>query len=163
MSLENIARLFVGIGFLWIALVLLVAVLGGFDQPTTLTRLLAETIGSEIPRHVFLVLSLLVTPVGMLTFLRDILGDPVARWAKWAAPGGFVALYALFLAAAVPDAGRPFLLAFDAVTPVEGLQGSPDTTGSWLLRFVAAFAILAGVPGAIGAVVGLAGGSGRRR
>ena len=47
MSLENVARLFVGIGFLWIVIVLLVGVVGGFEKPTLCLKFLTEQGGAD--------------------------------------------------------------------------------------------------------------------
>ncbi len=165
MSWEAIGRLFVGIGFLWVAIILIVGILGGFDKPSTWISLLGDVTGSDVVRHVYLVLTLLVVPIGMLTYLRDILGDPVALWVKAAAPGAFVAIYLFFLLAALPDVGRPLLLGFGSIVPLTGLQDALDATGSWFLRFLAAFAFLAGIPAVIGKVVSLitGAGSGARR
>ncbi|MGH7321666.1 MAG: hypothetical protein ACRELA_18865 [Candidatus Rokuibacteriota bacterium] len=166
MSWEAIGRLFVGIGFLWAAIILIVGILGGFDTPITWISLLGDVTGSDVVRHVYLALTFLVVPIGMLTYLRDILGDPVALWVKVAAPGAFVAIYLLFLLAALPDVGRPFLLWFGSIVPLTGLRDTPDATGSWFLRFLAAFAFLAGIPAVIGKVVSLITGVGsgvRRR
>jgi hypothetical protein len=44
-------------------------------------------------------LTFVVVPVGMLMLLRDMFGDPEPLWLKLAAPGVFASAYALFLAA----------------------------------------------------------------
>jgi hypothetical protein len=102
-------------------------------------------------------------PMGMLVFLRDIFGDPVSLWVKWAAPGAFVAIYALFLLVALPNIGQPLFL---GITSVVAPLASPPAVGpgrigsnwDWLLRFAVAFAVLAGVPGIIATIVGMLGG-----
>lgn len=162
MSGEGIARLFVGIGFLWMLLVLAVGLVGGFDKPTTWFRLLSEDWEPGAVRYGYLALTLFIVPVGMLTYLRDVLGDPVALWVKMAAPGAFVAVYALFLLAALPDVGRPFFLAFDSLAPVGGLSRSLEATESWLIRFGVAFLALAGVPGFLGVVLSVVSRTGSR-
>ncbi|MBI2468331.1 MAG: hypothetical protein HYV62_11040 [Candidatus Rokubacteria bacterium] len=109
-----------------------------------------------------LALTFFVVPLGILTYLRDLFGDPVGLWVKCAAPGAFVAVYGLVLVAVVPDVGRPFLLWVEGIVrPVVGLTGLKDTledTGSWLVRSLAALALFAGVPGVVGAILGLASG-----
>ena len=42
--LELIARLLVGIGFLWLVIVLVVGLLGGFDKPSAWFKLLDDAI-----------------------------------------------------------------------------------------------------------------------
>ncbi|HEV8311299.1 MAG TPA: hypothetical protein VGW35_26870 [Methylomirabilota bacterium] len=163
MSGEGLARLFIGVGFVWVVIVLAVGLLGGFDKPSAYWKFLTEATGAGWLPHVYLVLTLFVVPVGMLTFLRDILTDPVALWVKWAAPGAFLAMYAFFLLAAMPDVGRPLFVGIEStISPVASpasAAASMGSTGSWLVRFAVAFVVLAGVPGIIGAVVGLVTGS----
>jgi len=163
MSAERLARLFVGIGFLWMAFILIVALLAGFDKPTAWLGLLSAAWENQSPWYVYLGLTLFVVPVGMLTLLRDILGDPAALWMKLGAPGAFVAFYCLFLLAALPDIGRPFLLAFDSITPFGDVVDAPSTTTSWLLRFVTAFGVLAGIPGLVGVLLKALAGDGSAR
>ncbi|MBI3456030.1 MAG: hypothetical protein HY002_09630 [Candidatus Rokubacteria bacterium] len=161
--MERLARLFVGIGFLWMALVLAVALLGGLDTPSTYFKLLVDVTGFGWLHPVYLGLAVIVVPVGMLTFLLDILGDPVALWVKWAAPGAFLAVYVFFLLAAMPEVGRPFFLGLESVVaPIAGTRqadASAGSTASWLIRFGVTFAVFAGIPGVIGAVLGLVSGS----
>lgn len=165
MSLENVARLFVGIGFLWIVLVLLVGIVGGFEKPTVWLKFLSDQGGADAVRYIqwaMWVLTLFVVPIGVLTYLRDLLGDPVALWVKAAAPGTFLAVYGLVLLAVLPDVGRPFLVGVESVVgPIVGLTGLKDRledTGSWLIRFLAALGLFGGIPGVVGAVLGLFGG-----
>ncbi len=165
MSAESVARLFVGIAFLWIVIVLLVGVIGGFDKPTVWLKFIGEQFGQDRVtqiRWVMLALTFFVVPLGILTYLRDLFGDPVGLWVKCAAPGAFAAVYGLVLVAVVPDVGRPFLLWVEGIVrPIVGLTGLKDTledTGSWLIRSLAALALLAGVPGVVGAILGLASG-----
>jgi hypothetical protein len=160
MSLESIARLFVGIGFLWIAIVLIIGIAGGFDKPSAWTKVLVEASGGTWIRHAYLALAVFVVPVGILTLLRDILTDPVALWVKWAAPGAFLVIYAFFLFAALPDIGGPFFQGIAAISPTSaGKTPGLEETGAWLIRFAGAFAVWAGVPGVIGAVIGAMSGS----
>lgn len=156
MSGEAVGRLFVGAGFVWMVAVLVAGLLGGLDKPSEWVGFLAEVSGWTIIRHAYLALSLLVVPVGMLVYLADVLGDPVALWVKTAAPGALLAVYALFLLTALPDVGARPLLAMESLVPVlASLPRSPDATGSWLLRFAALFALIAGAPGVLGGLVGL--------
>lgn len=165
MSAENVARLFIGIAFLWIVIVLLVGVIGGFEKPTVWLKFVGEQFGQDRVtqiRWIMMVLTLFVVPVGILTYLRDLFGDPVGLWVKCAAPGAFLAVYGLVLVAVMPDVGRPFLLWVEGIVgPVVGLTGLKDTledTGSWLIRFVAALGLLGGVPGVVGAIFGFTSG-----
>ncbi|HEV8674138.1 MAG TPA: hypothetical protein VGX21_08830 [Methylomirabilota bacterium] len=164
--MERLARLFVGIGFLWVALVLVWSVLAGFEEPYIWFKWASDSLQWAWLYPTYLALAFFVVPVGMLTFLRDILGDPVALWVKWAAPGAFLAIYALFLVAVLPEVGRPLFLSLESVVgPIAPLASGPgarvpaESVGSWLMRFGVAFAVLAGVPGIIGAIVGMVTGS----
>jgi hypothetical protein len=164
--MERIARLFVGIGFLWVALILVWAMLAGFEQPYIWFKWANEGLKQEWFHYTYLALALFVVPIGMITFLRDILGDPVAPWVKWAAPGAFLAIYALFLVAALPDIGRPLFLSLESVSepiapvaPTPGAKIAAESVGAWLTRFGVAFAVLAGIPGLIGFIVATVTGS----
>jgi len=161
MSWEAIGRLFVGVGFLWVAIVLVVGLLGGLDKPSAWTALLAQAAGAPLVWQLYLGLTYVAVPVGFLVYLRDLMGDPVALWVKAAAPGALVAVYALLLAAAVPDVGRAWLLAADTVVSVPGLRATTDATGSWLVRFLVVLGVLGGIPGVAGALVTLVTGIGR--
>ena len=160
-SWEWVGRLFVGIGFVWAAIVLVVGLLGGLDKPSAWVAFLTEVSGWPTIWRTYVGLTWVVVPIGLLVYLRDLMGDPVALWVKAAAPGALLAIYALFLSAALPDVGRPWLSAIETVVPLAGLRNTADATGSWFVRFLAALAVLGGVPGAIGALVSLVTGVGR--
>jgi hypothetical protein len=161
--MESLGRWFVGIGFLWMVVILLWALTAGVDQPYAWFKWAKDGLGYAWMNPTYLVLALFVVPMGMLVFLRDILGDPVASWVKWAAPGAFLAVYAFFLLAALPDIGRPFFFGIEgtinpaASIPAAGL-GAVSTT-SWLVRLAITIGVLGGVPAVIGAVVGMMSGS----
>jgi hypothetical protein len=155
MSGEAIGRLFVGVGFVWAAIVLIVGLFGGLDKPSSWVGFLADVSGFYVIRYAYVALTLVVVPIGMLVYLKDVMGDPVALWVKLATPGALVATYALFLAAAMPDFGLAPLLAVESMVPMTGLGTGVEATGSWFLRFVTLLALLAGIPGVIGGVLGL--------
>jgi hypothetical protein len=159
--MEWIGRLCVGLGFLWVALVLIVGLLGGLDKPSTWVGFLAVVSGWPAIWHAYLALTYVVVPAGLLVYLKDLLGDPVALWVKAAAPGALVALYALFLTTALPDVGRPWLTGVEGLVPLAGLGSGVEATGSWFVRFLALLAVLGGIPGGIGALVTLLTGVGR--
>jgi hypothetical protein len=160
--MERLARLFVGIGFVWVAIILLWGLLAGVDQPFAWFTWAADSSGYVWMRPVWLALTLLVVPIGMLTFLRDIYGDPVAPWVKWAAPGAFLAIFAFFLLIAVPSLGTSVFSALESVVNPSGpmpTPGKPGTTQSWLIRVAVVVGLWGGVPGVIGAFVGMMTGS----
>ena len=169
MILERLARLCIGVGLMWVALVVFLGLAAGLDKPSVWFRLLDTIIDPALRGAIYLVLAVVVVPVGMLTYLRDAFGEPIPLWMKAAAPGAFVAIYALFLACTLPEVGRPLLLAAGpaaaSVLPRGTLSDAPDAAWSWLARFGVGFALLAGVPGLLGLVASLlaGGGSGRRR
>jgi hypothetical protein len=160
--MESLARLFVGIGFLWMAIILVWAFAAGVDQPYAWFQWAAEGLGYGWMYPAYLTLALFVVPMGMLVFLRDIFGDPVALWVKWAMPGAFLAIYAFFLLAALPDFGRPFFLGLESIiAPGEAAAPAtgPGSSTRWLVRLVVTVAVLGGVPGVIGLISGVASGS----
>ena len=124
-------------------------------------------IGSDLRQFLYMGLTFVVVPVGMLMLLRDMFGDPEPLWLKLAAPGVFASVYALFLAAAVPDIGQPLLLAADPLVaqflPGMTLTRDPGDGISWLTRFGAFLTVLAAIPGVLGALVGLVTGGSRSR
>jgi hypothetical protein len=167
--LERLARVCVGLGLLWVVGVIAVGLLAGLDRPERWLALpyLDSLMGGELRRAIYMVLTVGVVPVGMLTVLRDVYRDPGPLWLKAAAPGGFGSVYALFLAAALPRAGQPLLQAADPLVaqflPWVRLTTDPGDPASWLLRFGVIVALFAGVPWALGLVAGgLAGGPPRR-
>jgi hypothetical protein len=164
MSGEAIGRWFVGIGFLWVVVVLVVGLLGGLDKPWGWVGFLADVSGWNVIRLAYQVLTFVVVPIGMLVYIKDVLGDPVAVWVKFAAPGAMAAVYMLFLAAAQPDLGRGMLRSVETMVPAAaGFGTGVEATGGWVVRFLAWLALLAGIPAVIGAVIGLFTGGGRPR
>jgi hypothetical protein len=162
--MEGLARLFVGIGFLWVAIILVWGLAAGVDQPYTWYKWARDSSGWGWMEATYLVLALFVVPMGFVVFLKDILGDPVATWVKWAAPGAFLAIYAFFLLVALPHLGGPLFGSVESVSaPVASAPAvGPGRMGSnwdWVLRFVVAFIVLAGIPGAVGAIIQMASGS----
>jgi hypothetical protein len=124
-------------------------------------------LGRDLRQALYLGLTFVVVPIGMLMLLHDMIGDPEPLWLKLAAPGGFAAVYALFLAAAAPQVGQPLLLAADPLVtqfmPTASLARDPGDALSWLARFGALLVVLAGIPGVIGLLAGLFAGSPRSR
>jgi hypothetical protein len=166
--LERLARVCVGLGLLWVLGIVFVGLVAGLDKPERWLEFayLDEIMSGALRRAIYVGLTVVVVPVGMLTVLRDLYRDPEPLWLKAAAPGAFVAVYALFLAAAMPAVGQPLLQTVDPLVtrllPGVRLTGAPGDGASWLLRFGATLAGLAGVPWALGLVAGLLAG-GRRR
>lgn len=163
MSGERIARVLVGVGFLWVTLILAVGMLGGLDIPSVWVQWLAAVSGWPVLWHAYLGLAWVVVPLGMLVYLRDVFADPSAPWVKAAAPGALTALYCLFLAAAWPAGGRKALLWVESVVPLAGVSTDPEATWGWFLRFLVLLALLAGLPGLAGAAAGLLASLGGRR
>jgi hypothetical protein len=164
--LERLGRLCVGVGLLWVLLVVAIGLVGGFDKPELLAPYLDGMLGETFRRGLYAALTFVVVPVGMLMLLRDMIGDPEPLWLKLAAPGVFAAVYALFLAAAAPQLGQPLLLAADPlvaqVLPAASLSRDPGDGPSWLARFAALLVVIAGLPGVFGLVAGFLAGGTRR-
>jgi hypothetical protein len=142
--------------------------MGGLDKPEVLAPFADGMLGPDFRQLLYLGLTFVVVPIGMLMLLRDMTGDPdEPLWLKLSAPGVFAAVYALFLAAAAPRVGQPLLLAFDPLVtqflPAASLSRNPGDAPSWLARFAAALVVVAGVPGVLGFVAGLLAGGPRRR
>jgi hypothetical protein len=165
--LERLGRLCVGVGLLWVLLVVAVGLVGGLDTPELLAPFADGMLGPDLRRVLYLGLTFVVVPVGMLMLLRDMIGDPEPLWLKLAAPGVFAAVYALFLAAAAPRVGQPLLLAADPLVtqflPATSLTRDPGDAPSWLARFAALLTVIAGVPGVLGFLAGFLAGGSRRR
>jgi hypothetical protein len=160
--MERLARLFVGIGFLWVAIMLVWAFAAGMDQPYAWFKWAADSSGYGWMQPVYLALALFIVPIGMLTFLRDIFGDPGALWSKCAMPGAFLVIYAFFLMVALPDAGVPFFRGLESVVNPGGSPprlGAPGSTSDWLIRLGLTIAVWAGIPAVIGFIIGMASGS----
>jgi hypothetical protein len=160
--MEGLARLFVGIGFLVVAIILVWGLAAGFDQPYAWFKWAADSTGWPWMQPVYLALTVFVVPMGMLVFLRDIFGDPVRPWLKWALPGAFVAIYVFFLAVALPEVGQPIFQNLEGAlgrTADLPRAGSPGANQAWLVRFGVLFVVLAGALGVVGFVVGTMTGS----
>lgn len=162
--MEGLARLFVGIGFLWVAIVLVWGLAAGIDQPYEWYRWAVEKSGWGWMPFVYLGLGLFVVPMGMLVFLKDIFGDPVAAWVKWGAPGAFVTIYAFFLLIALPHIGGPLFGGLEGIvapmaTPPPVGRARAGSNWDWVLRFAVAFVVLAGLPAVLGGMFGVVGGS----
>ena len=165
--LERLGRLCVGVGLLWVLSLVSMALMVGFDKPELLAPYADSMIGPSVRELLYMGLTFVVVPVGMGMILRDMIGDPEPLWLKLAAPGAFAAVYAFFLAAAVPTVGQPILLVVDPfvrqVLPTLPLTKDPNDALAWLARFGALFAGLAGIPGAVGLLLGLLTGGSRSR
>jgi hypothetical protein len=165
--LERLGRLCIGIGLLWVLLVAGLGLMVGLDKPEALAPYLDRVIGSDLRQALYLGLTFVVVPVGMLMLLRDMFGDPEPLWLKLAAPGVFAAVYALFLAAAVPQVGQPLLLMADPLVarllPGTALTRDPGDGTSWLARFGALLVVVAAIPGTLGLLAGLLAGGSRNR
>jgi hypothetical protein len=160
--MEALARLFVGIGFLVVAIILVWGLAAGFDQPYAWFKWAADSTGWPWMWPVYMALVLFVVPMGMLVFLRDIFGDPVRPWVKWALPGAFLAIFVFFLAVAMPDFGQPLFQSLEGLLGRSDDLPKPGTPGAnqaWLVRFGVMFGVLAGILGVIGFVVGAMTGS----
>ncbi|HSE94953.1 MAG TPA: hypothetical protein VLD61_03630 [Methylomirabilota bacterium] len=164
---ERIARFCVGVGLAWVVLVVFTGLAKGLLWPSTWFPLLDHVVGSSVRWGVYLGLTVVVVPIGMLAYLRDLLRDPLPLGLKAAIPGTFVSVYLLFLACALPDLGGPLLLEADPIAarlvPDLVLGASPDATGSWLVRFGVCLVVLAGIPGLAGALASYVGGLGAPR
>jgi hypothetical protein len=165
--LERLGRVCVGVGLLWVLLVVAVGLMGGLDKPELLAPFADDMLGADFRRGLYLGLTFVVVPIGMLTLLRDMIGDPEPLWLKLSAPGVFAAVYALFLAAAAPQVGQPLLLIVDPLVaqflPATSLTRDPGDGPAWLARFAALLVVIAGIPGILGMVAGLLAGGPRRR
>jgi hypothetical protein len=165
--LERLSRLAVGVGVVWVVIVVGLGLLAGLDKPAAWARLLDDVLSPDLRQGVYFALALLVVPLGMLTVIRDVWSDPTPLWLKLAAPGALAAVYVLFLAAALPGVGQPLLRSADPLAS-RLVSGSPLTVDpadawSWLVRFGAMLLLLAGLPGGLGLLVGLLAGGPRRR
>lgn len=165
--LERLGRLCVGVGLLWVVVMVGFWLMVGLDRPEEWTPYLDRAITSDVRQTLYFALTYIVTPIGMLMLLRDMFGDPEPLWLKLAAPGVFASVYALLLAAAAPDVGQPILLAADPVVAriLPGMALGPGSADSlsWLARFGALLLVLGGIPGGLGMVLGLLTGGSRKR
>ena len=165
--LERLGRLCVGVGLLWVLFVVAIGLMAGLDKPELLAPFMDDVLGAGLRQGLYLGLTFVVVPIGMLMLLRDLIGDPEPLWLKLAAPGVFAAVYALFLAAAVPRVGQPLLMIVDPLVaqflPTASLTRDPGDGPSWLARFAAMLVVIAGIPGILGLVAGFLAGGTRRR
>jgi hypothetical protein len=165
--LERLGRLCVGVGLLWVVVMVGFWLMVGLDRPEEWTPYLDRAITSDVRQFLYFALTYIVTPIGMLMLLRDMFGDPEPLWLKLAAPGVFASVYALLLAAAAPEVGQPILLAADPIVAwiLPGMALGPGSADSlsWLARFGALLLVLGAIPGGLGMVLGLlTGESGKR-
>lgn len=165
--LERLGRLCVGLGLIWVLVVVGYWLLVGIERPEEWAPYLDRAITSDVRQFLYSFLTFVVTPIGMLMLLRDMFSDPEPLWLTLAAPGVFASVYALLLAAAVPDVGQAILLAADPVVarifPGMALSRSSADSVSWLARFGGMLLVLAGIPAGIGMVLRLLTGGSRRR
>ena len=165
--LERLGRFCVGVGLIWVLLVVGYWLMVGIERPEEWAPYLDRAITSDVRQFLYSFLTFVVTPIGMLMLLRDMFSDPDPLWLTLASPGVFASVYALLLAAAVPDVGQAILLAADPVVarifPGMALgRGSIDSI-TWLARFGGMLLVLAGVPAGLGMVLGLFTGRSRKR
>jgi hypothetical protein len=155
--LERLGRVCVGLGLIWVVVVVGFWLMVGLDRPEEWAPYLDRAISSDLRQALYFVLTFIVTPIGMLMLLRDMFGDPEPLWLKLAAPGVFASVYALLLAAAAPDVGQPILLAADPVVAriLPGISRSSSDSITWLARFGGLLLVLAAIPGGLGMVLGL--------
>ncbi len=165
--LERLGRLCVGLGLLWVVGVIGLWLMVGLESPGELAPYIDQAVSSDVRQTVYALLTFVVTPIGMLMLLRDTFMDEGPLWLKLASPGIFLSVYALLLAAAVPDVGQPILLSVDPVVtrlvPGLALGQKPGDGLSWLARFGGLLLMLAGIPGAVGMFLGLLTGGSKRR
>ena len=165
--LERLGRFCVGLGLIWVLGVVGLWLMVGLDRPEEWTPYLDRAITSDVRQVLYFLLTFVVTPVGMLMVLRDLVGDPEPLWLKLAAPGVLASVYALLLAATVPEVGKPILLAADPVVArvLPGMALGPKAQDglSWLARFGGLLLLIAGIPGVLGVVLGFFSGRPPRR
>jgi hypothetical protein len=164
--LERLGRLCVGLGALWVLIVVGYWLLVGLERPEEWTPYIDKAMSSGFRQTLYSLLTYVVTPIGMMLVTRDIIVDEGPLWLKFASPGVFVSVYVLLLAAAT-DIGQSMLLQADpvvaAILPgmVLGKNASQSLTS--LARFGGLLLVLAGIPGLLGGVLGLLAGGRPRR
>jgi hypothetical protein len=165
--LERLGRLCVGLGLLWTVAVIGLWLMVGLERPEELAPYIDKAVSSDVRQTIYALLTFVVTPIGMLMLLRDTFMDEGPLWLKLAAPGVFLSVYALLLAAAMPDMGQPILMSADPVVtrlvPSMTLSQKPGDGLSWLARFGGLLLMLAGIPGVVGMFFGLLTGGSKRR
>jgi hypothetical protein len=156
--LERLGRLCVGLGFIWVVIVVGLWLTVGLDRPDEWAPYLDKILSSDARDAIYSILTFVVTPIGMLMLLRDMFADEGPLWLKLAAPGVFASVYALLLAAVAPTVGQPILQGADAIVtklvPGIALSARPTDSGSWLARFAGLLVVLGGLPGVLGAILG---------
>jgi hypothetical protein len=156
--LERLGRLCVGLGFVWVVIVVGLWLLVGLDPPEEWAPYLDQILSPDVRDGIYSVLTFVVTPIGMLMLLRDMFTDEGPLWLKLAAPGVFASVYALLLAATAPTVGQPFLQGADTIvtTLIPGitLSARPTDSASWLARFMGLLVVLGGIPGVLGVILG---------
>jgi hypothetical protein len=157
--LERLGRLCVGLGVIWVLVVVGLWLMVGLDRPEEWTPYLDRAVSSNLRHALYSLLTFVVTPIGMLMVLRDVFADPEPLWLKLSAPGAFAAVYALLLAAAVPSVGQPILLTADPIVarifPGLALGQKAGDGLSWLARFGGLVLVIGVIPGVVGKLVGL--------
>ena len=162
--LERLGRVCVGLGIFWILIVVGYWLLVGIERPEEWSPYLDRVLTSDIRQFLYAFLTFVVTPVGMLMLLRDMFSDPDPLWMTLAAPGVFVSVYALLLAAAVPDVGEAILqMADPIVSSIFPSMKLGRDSASWLARSGGMLLVLAGFPAALGMVFGFLTRGSRRR
>ena len=156
--LERLGRLCVGLGFIWVVIIVGLWLMVGLERPEEWAPYLDQILSSDARNGIYSILTFVVTPIGMLMLLRDMFADEGPLWLKLAAPGVFASVYALLLAAVVPAVGQPFLQGADPIVtkiiPGIALSPRPTASGSWLARFAGLLVVLGGIPGVLGAILG---------
>lgn len=157
--LERLGRLCVGLGLIWGIIIVGYWLMVGVERPEDWTPYIDKAMSAGLRQILYSLLTFVVTPIGMLMLLRDTTMEEGPLWIKLASPGIFASLYALLLAAAVPDVGQPILLQADPIVqkffPNMALGKSAVDSVTWLARFGGLLLVLAGVPGIIGFILGL--------
>lgn len=165
--MERLGRLCVGVGLLWVMVIVGFWLLVGADRPEEWTPYLDRAITSDLRQFLYFALTYIVTPIGMLMLLRDMFGDPGPLWLKLAAPGVFASVYVLLLAAATPEVGQPILASADPIVAqiFPGMALGPRAADSltWMARFGGLLLVLGVIPGVLGMVLGLLTGGSRGR
>ena len=155
--LERLGRLCVGLGFLWVVIIVGLWLTVGLDRPEEWAPYLDQILSSDVRDGIYSVLTFIVTPIGMLMLLRDMFTDEGPLWMKLAAPGVFASVYVLLLAAAAPTVGQPFLQGADPIVtkliPGMTLSARQTDSASWLARFMGLLVVLGGIPAVLGVIL----------
>jgi hypothetical protein len=164
---ERLGRFCVGAGIIWGIIIVGYWLMVGVERPEEWAPYIDKAMSAGVRSTLYSLLTYVVTPIGMLMLLRDAFMDEGPLWLKLASPGIFASLYALLLAAAVPDIGQPILLQADPVVqkffPSMALGKTAVDSVTWLARFGGLLLVLSGIPGVLGLILGVLTGSSRRR